>query len=89
MELGITVDGIFSLKEINVAVDCNGYITLPNYKEIQPEYSGVVEEVITKLTSNFPDLVHSLYVYGSAATGRARLGKSDLDLTVIFNSEPN
>ena len=72
-----------------MAVDSNGYITLPKYKEIQPEYSGVVEEVITKLTSNFPDLVHSLYVYGSVATGRARLEKSDLDLTVIFNSEPN
>ena len=72
-----------------MAVDCNGYITLPKYKEIQPEYSGMVEEVITKLISNFPDLVHSLYVYGSVATGQARLGKSDLDLTVIFNSEPN
>ena len=72
-----------------MAVDCNGYITLPNYKEIQPEYSGVVEKVITKLTFNFPDLVHSLYVYGSVATGRARLGKSDVDLTVIFNNVPN
>ena len=89
MELGINVDGIFSLKEINVAVDCNGYITLPKYKEIQPEYTSVVGEVITKLTSNFSDLVHSLYVYGSVATGRARLGKSDLDLTVIFNNEPS
>lgn len=75
-----------------MAVDCNGYITLPKYKEIQLGYSGVVEEVITKLISNFPDLVHSLYVlyvYGSVATGRARLGKSDLDLTVIFNNEPS
>ena len=72
-----------------MAADCNGYITLPKYKEIQLGYSGMVEEVITKLISNFPDLVHSLYVYGSVATGRAGLGKSDLDLTVIFNNEPS
>lgn len=29
--------------------------------------------------------IHSIYLYGSAAKGRAILGKSDIDLTIILN----
>ena len=62
----------------------NNDIPLPKCTEIQPAFSRVLECVVTKLTFCFPDLIHSLYVYGSVAEGRAEAGKSDLDMTIIF-----
>ncbi|UMO86196.1 nucleotidyltransferase domain-containing protein [Pectobacterium sp. PL64] len=70
-----------------MAVDHNGYITLPKLNELQPEFARVVAHVVTTLNQYFPELIHSLYVYGSVAEGRAKMGKSDLDMTVIFNDE--
>ena len=48
-----------------MAIDCNGYIALPNHNSFQPTYSRVLEHVVKSLTFCFPTLIHSLYVYGS------------------------
>ncbi|PHM49545.1 nucleotidyltransferase domain-containing protein [Xenorhabdus sp. KK7.4] len=72
-----------------MTVDRNGYITQPKCSELQPEFSHVVADVVTKLSHCFPELIHSLYVYGSVAEGRAKIGKSDLDVSIIFNYEPD
>lgn len=49
---------------------------------IQP----IVDNIIKQLIAELPKL-HSLYLYGSAASGTAVLGKSDIDLSVII-TEP-
>ncbi|HGN1278858.1 TPA: hypothetical protein ACKRG6_000576 [Proteus mirabilis] len=71
-----------------MAVDHNDFISQPRRAEIQPEFSHIIECVVTNLTRYFPKLIHSLYVYGSVAEGRAEVGKSELDMTVIFKYEP-
>lgn len=72
-----------------MAVDDNGYITRLACNKRQPEFSGVVTDLVTKLTCAFPDLVHSLYLYGSVAEGRATAGRSDLDVSLIFHDKPD
>jgi hypothetical protein len=72
-----------------MAVDHNDSISQPKCAEIQPAFSHVIECVVTNLTHCFPELIHSLYVYGSVAEGRAEAGKSDLDMTVIFKHDPD
>ena len=71
-----------------MAVDRHGDITLPIRSEMQPAFSPVVACVVDRLHHSFPALIHSLYVYGSVAEGRAKIGKSDLDMTLIFNHQP-
>ncbi|EEG83759.1 MULTISPECIES: nucleotidyltransferase domain-containing protein [Proteus] len=70
-----------------MATDHNDFISQPKYVEIQPAFSRIIECVVTNLTHCFPDLIHSIYVYGSVAEGRAEEGRSDLDMTVIFKHE--
>ncbi len=53
------------------------------------EYVPVIDGVIKDLTAQFPDRLHSIYVYGSVARGNAVKGKSDLDLLVVFNAKPD
>lgn len=74
-------------KGCGMALDQNGFIALPKSNKLQPEFSNVVAHVVTTLKQCFPELIHSLYVYGSVAEGRAKAGKSDLDMTIIFNYE--
>ncbi|ARU95587.1 nucleotidyltransferase domain-containing protein [Tatumella citrea] len=72
-----------------MSVELNGFISVPQPGRIQPVFDGVVAEVITRLTSQFPTLIHSIYIYGSVARGDALPGRSDLDLTVIFATQPD
>ncbi|MFS7240791.1 nucleotidyltransferase domain-containing protein [Serratia proteamaculans] len=72
-----------------MALDHNGFIAVPKSNKLQPELSNVVAHVVAKLKKSFPELIHSLYVYGSVAEGLAKAGKSDLDMTIIFNDEPD
>jgi len=71
-----------------VAIDHNGFIALPETNKLQPEFRNIVAQVVAKLIQSFPELIHSLYLYGSVAEGRAKIGKSDLDMTVIFSVDP-
>lgn len=52
-----------------MSVELNGFISVPQPGRIQPVFDGVVAEVITRLTSQFPTLIHSIYIYGSVARG--------------------
>lgn len=72
-----------------MAVDRNGDIALPKLNALQPEFARVVDGVVATLTRCFPELMHSFYVYGSVAQGRATPGKSDLDMSVIFHVRPD
>ncbi len=65
----------------------NKDIPLPSSAEIQPEFWLVIEYVVSKLTHSFHELIHSIYVYGSVAEGRAKTGKSDLDMTIVFRQK--
>ncbi len=53
---------------------------------IQPVFATVLDEIIHTFRTEFPIELHSLYVYGSVAQGTAIVGKSDLDLCVVFYS---
>lgn len=52
-------------------------------------YTSLLTEVCAQLWALFPALIHSVYVYGSVARGTARLGVSDLDLTIILWQTPS
>ncbi len=71
-----------------MAIDHNGFIALPETNKLQPEFRNIVAQVVAKLIQSFPELIHSLYLYGSVAEGRAKIGTSDLDMTVIFSVDP-
>ncbi|MEN4793354.1 nucleotidyltransferase domain-containing protein [Pantoea agglomerans] len=70
-----------------MTVDHHALIALPKRLEIQPEFSQVVKSVVVKLTFCFSELIHSIYIYGSVAESRAKAGRSDLDITIIFRHE--
>lgn len=70
-----------------MAVDKNGFICQPEFREVQPAFSQLVADSVKRFTAAAPDLVHSIYVYGSVAEGRVTENHSDLDLTVIFTQE--
>lgn len=72
-----------------MAVDKYGFITLPDFRGFQPAFSQLVADVIQTLTMTFPDLIHSVYVYGSLIDATAIERLSDLDLTVIYYREPD
>lgn len=72
-----------------MAVDKYGFITQPDFKGFQPAFSQLVADVVQTLTTTFPDLIHSVYVYGSIIDATATERLSDLDLTVIYYLEPD
>jgi len=72
-----------------MSVDSKGYISQPTFKELQPIFSDTVSNVAKCLTESFSKLIHSLYIYGSIAENQAKPRISDLDMTIIFNHQPN
>lgn len=69
-------------------LDANGYIVRDvGLEKITPYYQKCIQETIHTLHMQFPNLIHSLYVYGSVARGDAIKGKSDLDILAIFNRD--
>lgn len=54
----------------------------------QAEFQPVLHAVRDCLRQDAAPLLHSLYVYGSVAAGRAIPGKSDLDLCLILHRPP-
>jgi predicted nucleotidyltransferase len=66
-------------------LDAEGYIeTCGSVERIPPVFRPAVDDSIALLTSTLEARLHGLYLCGSVATGRARLGHSDIDLLVIF-----
>lgn len=69
-------------------IDDAGFITAPPRGPLQPEFRGLVEEVVNRLTLRLGDALHSIYLYGSVAQGRALPGVSDLDVCLILKRPP-
>lgn len=51
---------------------------------IPPVYAVLVDDAVETLSGALGDTLHSLYLYGSVATGQARPPGSDLDLIVVL-----
>lgn len=56
-------------------------------KKIPARYKSIVDDVKSQLLE-FSDKIHSIYLYGSVATGKARSPTSDLDLVVVLKAKP-
>ncbi|UAL47116.1 nucleotidyltransferase domain-containing protein [Sutcliffiella horikoshii] len=69
-------------------LDENGFIVRDvDFEKIIPVYLKCVQETIVTLHLQLPNLLHSVYVYGSVARGDAKKGNSDLDILAIFNQD--
>ncbi|WP_143751365.1 nucleotidyltransferase domain-containing protein [Collimonas sp. PA-H2] len=65
-------------------VDELGYILTVGHQPIQPAFQVLVADVLSALSSQFENLIHSIYLYGSVARGDAAVSRSDLDLTLVL-----
>lgn len=72
-----------------MGVDLNGMITVLDSKLVQEQYEPLLEAVRSRLDPKSFTLVHSVYVYGSVASGRAVAGRSDLDLSLVLRDPPS
>ncbi len=69
-------------------VDKDGFILKKAHpSKIKKPFSKIVTEAKAHLLAKFPDQIHSIYVYGSVATGKAKLKTSDLDILVVFKKK--
>lgn len=72
-------------------IGTNREVYIINYTSkdnISLNYLSILEELIKLLKQDLNDKLHSIYVYGSVGRGEAILGKSDIDLTIVLNSQP-
>jgi predicted nucleotidyltransferase len=66
-------------------LDPEGYLEVScALEKIPPIFQPLLDESIALLQSTFATSLHSIYLYGSVATGHAQPAKSDLDLLVLF-----
>lgn len=71
-------------------LDSQGYIkTDVSSDKIKPRYILVLKNIEEELFRCFPTNIHSIYVYGSVATGKAKNKISDLDLLIVFKKKLN
>lgn len=66
-------------------VDADGFIRRVPCASIDPQFLDVLEDARATLEAQARSLLHSIYVYGSVATGQARPYVSDLDLSLVLN----
>ncbi|WP_225874886.1 nucleotidyltransferase domain-containing protein [Vibrio atypicus] len=67
-------------------LDNQGYIDNPySVTNIQAPYQPLVDTVLAALLLEFPNQIHSIYLYGSVPRGNAIPYRSDLDLSVVFH----
>lgn len=67
-----------------MALDSNGFISIPPTIEFQAEFLSVIAAVSASLISLLEKRLHSLYLYGSVAQGLAQNGVSDLDVCIVL-----
>lgn len=66
-------------------LDSNGFIVSDVSKDkIDNMYVPCIRQSVACLKKQFPEQLHSVYVYGSVARGEAITLKSDLDLIALF-----
>lgn len=69
-------------------LDSQGYIlTETHFGKIKPRHRSILDNVKEELLYNFSGKIHSIYVYGSVATGKAKYKISDLDVLVVFEKK--
>lgn len=72
-----------------MGIDRQGRIGVVERRPFQNEYRPVLEDARLSLGPQALPLIHSVYVYGSVAGGRAVAGRSDLDLTLVLSGPPS
>jgi predicted nucleotidyltransferase len=71
-------------------LDADGYIRNEvSLDKIPERFQKLVAVVQSKITNTFASQLHSLYLYGSVATGKAQPISSDLDILIVFENEPS
>lgn len=69
-------------------VDNNGYIVSQvDEKKIQIKHKSAIDDVVGSLLNICEKYIHSIYVYGSVATGKAKDKVSDLDILLVVNKK--
>jgi len=69
-------------------VDKNGFIiTEVGLNKVRPAFQEVLDKIKDEVIHTFGDGIHSLYLYGSVATGKARIKTSDLDLLLVLQQK--
>ncbi|MDV2581802.1 nucleotidyltransferase domain-containing protein [Alkalibacillus haloalkaliphilus] len=77
-------------KRANSFVNDQGFIiTEVSKQNISSQFDEVVHLTINSLDSKLGSHIHSIYLYGSVVAGRAIVGKSDLDVLVVFKFQPD
>jgi predicted nucleotidyltransferase len=72
----------------NNGLDENGYIRSEgSLAKIPERFVVLVEAVKCAIVSAFELQLHSLYIYGSVASGNARALTSDLDMLIVFKTD--
>lgn len=70
-------------------VDKSGFIiTEAGLNKIKPAFKKILDKIRGEIVNKFADEIHSLYLYGSVATGKARIKSSDLDLLLVLHRKP-
>lgn len=53
--------------------------------KIGTEYQGFVDQFLLRVSQNFKEEIHSIYICGSIPKGQAKLNRSDADFTIVTN----
>ncbi|MDQ0205369.1 nucleotidyltransferase domain-containing protein [Alkalicoccobacillus murimartini] len=70
-----------------IGTDSEGFIINPtSLKKVQSEFKPVITAIINVVNKVLKNNVHSMYLYGSVGRGEAKVGTSDMDVTVIVHS---
>ncbi|WP_239793790.1 nucleotidyltransferase domain-containing protein [Brenneria goodwinii] len=72
-----------------MTLDAEGYINISPPVRLQSPFQEVVDEVTNHLTLRLGHLLHSVYLYGSVAQGKAVAGVSDLDVCILLTRRAN
>lgn len=70
-------------------VDADGFILLLPQAPVQPEFAALIDDACNTLSAQAADLLDGIYLYGSIASGKARAGQSDLDLSLVLQPPPS
>jgi uncharacterized protein len=69
-------------------VDKNGIIiTEVSADKITSPFREIVENILNSILGEFSTQLNAVFLYGSIATGKAVVGKSDLDILIVFNEK--
>ncbi|MDF3832519.1 nucleotidyltransferase domain-containing protein [Cupriavidus basilensis] len=70
-------------------IDSDGFIATLSDELVQPEFQVLLHDVCAVLVAHVEPLLDGIYLYGSVARGSAKLGFSDLDVTLVLRCKPS